>query len=244
MGQLILQEVVKEKEAKLVGGTERPGHPLIGQEIEEIVVTDDLAKSIQPAEVVIDFTTPTATLNHLEIVLASQKKMVIGTTGFSEVEKEKIREASFKIPIVFSPNMSLGMNLLFKIVGEVARVLDYDLEIIEAHHHFKKDAPSGTALKIAEILAEARGKKLKEVAVYGRKGLVGPRREEEIGISVIRAGDILGEHTVLFGGEGERLEITHRVQNRATFAYGAVKAALFLAHQEKGLYNMQDVLFR
>lgn len=244
MGNLILENVLKQKDMQLIGITENSQHSLIGKEIANMFVCDNLEKVINKTDVVIDFTTPEASLNHLKIVKENGKKIVIGTTGFKENEVQIIKDASCFIPIVFSANMSVGMNLLFKIIKDVANVLkDYDMEIIEAHHHHKKDAPSGTALKIAQILAEEKGKELKDVLVYERYGQIGARKKDEIGMSVIRAGDIIGDHTVMFAEEGERLEITHKVSNRNTFAQGAVKAARFINSAGAGLYDMQQVLF-
>jgi 4-hydroxy-tetrahydrodipicolinate reductase len=170
--------------------------------------------------------------------------MVIGTTGFSSDELHELRSLARQVPCVFSPNMSVGVNLLYKVIGEMAKTLgdDYDIEVIEAHHRLKKDAPSGTALKIAEVLARAVNRDLNQVGVYARKGLVGERKKQEIGIQTIRAGDIVGDHTVLFGGMGERIEITHRASSRDTFARGALRAARWVVKQPPGLYDMMDVL--
>ncbi len=170
--------------------------------------------------------------------------MVIGTTGFSKDQIEVLRSLSGEIPLVMAPNMSVGVNLLFKVLKDVARVLgdDYDIEIIEAHHRMKKDAPSGTALKMAQVIADALQRNLDEVGVYARKGIIGERTKQEIGIQTVRAGDIVGEHTVLFGGLGERIEITHKASSRDTFARGALRAAMWVADRKPGLYDMQDVL--
>jgi 4-hydroxy-tetrahydrodipicolinate reductase len=170
--------------------------------------------------------------------------MVIGTTGFTPQELDEVRGLARQVPCVFSPNMSVGVNVLLKVIGEIARTLgdDYDIEVIEAHHRQKKDAPSGTALKMAEVLARAVNRDLNQVAVYARKGLIGERGRGEIGIQTIRAGDIVGDHTVIFGGMGERIEVTHRVQSRDTFARGALRAARWVVKQPPGLYDMLDVL--
>jgi 4-hydroxy-tetrahydrodipicolinate reductase len=178
------------------------------------------------------------------MIIKKDKPLVIGTTGFSPAELAQIRKAATRIPCVLSPNMSVGVNVMFKIVTEAARLLgqDYDMEIIEAHHRFKKDAPSGTALHLAEILAQATQQRLEDVATYSRKGQVGERKKSEIGIQAIRAGDIVGEHTVVFGGMGERLEIAHRAHNRDNFARGAIIAAKWVVHQPPGLYEMAHVL--
>jgi 4-hydroxy-tetrahydrodipicolinate reductase len=237
---------------KLVGVTERKGHEAIGKDIGTIVgigetnvkVTDKLEDIIDTCDVIIDFTSISSTLQHAKLAAKRKKAMVIGTTGFSKEELEPIREVSKDIPIVLAPNMSVGVNLLLKVLQDIARVLgdDYDIEIVEAHHRLKKDAPSGTAMKMAQVIADAVNRDLDNVAVYARKGLIGERTKKEIGIQTVRAGDIVGEHTVLFGGLGERIEITHKASSRDTFARGALKAALWISNRTYGLYDMQDVL--
>lgn len=237
---------------KLVGVTEIKGHEAIGKDIGHLVgtgemnvkLTDKLEDIIDGADVIIDFTSTNATLQHIKLASEKKKAMVIGTTGFSKEELELIKEFSKNIPIVLAPNMSVGVNLLLKVLQDIARVLgdDYDIEIIEAHHRLKKDAPSGTAMKMAQVIAEAVNRDLDDVAVYARKGLIGERTKKEIGIQTVRAGDIVGEHTVLFGGLGERIEITHKASSRDTFARGALKAALWISNRTHGLYDMQDVL--
>jgi 4-hydroxy-tetrahydrodipicolinate reductase len=237
---------------KLVGAVEKKGHEMIGKDIglilaigeKGVILNDNLESIIDKGDVVIDFTSISSTLNHVKIAKNYKKAMVIGTTGFSKEELEPINEASKDIPIVLAPNMSVGVNLLLKVLKDIATVLDddYDIEIIEAHHRLKKDAPSGTAMKMAQVIAEAVGRDLDNVAVYSRKGLIGERTKNEIGIQTIRAGDIVGEHTVLFGGLGERIEITHKASSRDTFARGALKAALWISGRKPGLYDMQDVL--
>jgi 4-hydroxy-tetrahydrodipicolinate reductase len=252
MGARIIS-LMKDSESVCLGAAvEVKGHPSIGADAGEaagtqrlgIPIAEDLTSVIDHGQVVIDFTTPQSTLAGLDILTKKGKPLVIGTTGFSSVELERIRKATTKIPCVLSPNMSIGVNVMFKIVGEVANLLgqDYDMEIIEAHHRFKKDAPSGTALRLAEVLAKATQRRLEEVATYARKGQVGERKKSEIGIQTIRAGDIVGEHTVIFGGMGERLEITHRAHSRDNFARGAILAAKWVAHQPPGLYEMAHVL--
>jgi 4-hydroxy-tetrahydrodipicolinate reductase len=183
-------------------------------------------------------------LANLRVAAERRRPMVIGTTGFSTDDLAELRALARVIPCVFSPNMSVGVTLLFKVIAEMARTLgeDYDIEILEAHHRLKKDAPSGTALRMAEILAKAMNRDLEQAGVYARKGLIGERKRGEIGIQTIRAGDIVGDHTVLFGGMGERIEVTHRVQSRDTFARGALRAARWVIKQPPGLYDMQDVL--
>ena len=203
----------------------------------------DLA-SVDGADVLIDFTRPEATLAHLRTCTAAGVNMVIGTTGFDDAGKQAIAAAAKKIAIVFAPNMGVGVNAMLKLLEQAARILDegYDVEIIETHHKHKVDAPSGTALKMGEVVAEARGQKLKDVAVYAREGNVGERKAGAIGFASIRGGDVIGDHTVLFAGIGERVEITHKASNRMTYAIGSMRAARFLAGRRTGLYDMFDVL--
>ncbi len=244
MGQTILKVIPAFPELEVVGCVEREGHPLIGKQVAGKEVVSSLEKVIHQAEVVIEFTEPPATLKHIPIMIRNKKKWVIGTTGFTPKEVEDIKKASQSIPILMAPNMSMGMNLLFNLGEKIARVLDksYEVEIIEMHHHYKKDAPSGSALKLGEKIASARGRKLEEVVVYGRKGQVGPRREEEIGIHAVRGGGVIGEHRVIFACEGERIELIHVAESREAFARGALKGALWLKDKEEGLYSMEDVL--
>ncbi len=252
MGGRIIQAILDSDELELGGAFERPGHPEIGRDcglaagLGELTLPlrASLGEVIGSGEVVIDFTHPDATLMNLEQAAAAGKAMVIGTTGLSPDQIERVRELAAGARVVMAPNMSIGVNLLFKLVGDVARTLGkgYDIEIVEAHHRLKKDAPSGTALRLAEVVAEATGRTLAADAVYGREGQVGQRPENEIAVLAVRAGDIVGEHTVMFGGIGERVEITHRAHSRDTFARGAVRAAAWLAGQPNGLYDMQDVL--
>jgi 4-hydroxy-tetrahydrodipicolinate reductase len=252
MGRLIVKVIQEGEGIELVGATEKVGHPLIGHELGEtratgktgIIIVDSLSKVESEYDVIIDFTTPENSLNNLKWAAFEERAIVIGTTGFSPQEREEIERIAPETRTVFSPNMSVGVNLMFKLIGEAARVLgdDYDVEIIEAHHRMKKDAPSGTALKMAEILAKSLKRNLGEVARYERKGMIGERKQEEIGIQTVRAGDIVGEHTVIFGGTGERVEVTHRAQSRENFARGAVRAAKWIMGQKKGLYDMLDVL--
>jgi 4-hydroxy-tetrahydrodipicolinate reductase len=199
---------------------------------------------MERGEVVIDFSSPEATLEHLRLVTQHRRAMVIGTTGFSASELDELKSLARQVPCVFSPNMSVGVNLIYKVIGEMAKTLgdDYDIEVIEAHHRLKKDAPSGTALKIAEVLARAVNRDLNQVGIYARKGLIGERTKGEIGIQAVRAGDIVGDHTILFGGMGERIEVTHRASSRDTFARGALRAARWVVRQPPGLYDMMDVL--
>jgi len=246
MGSLIARLALEDKDFKLVGLTEKPDSKEIGKEFTEGVKFYPSIKEMEEKpQVVIDFTTPQGTLSLLKEALELKIPLVIGTTGFRKEELKEIEEASREIPIVFSPNMSLGVNLLFKLVNEVSKALKdkgYDVEIFEIHHRFKKDAPSGTAVKLAQIVAENFGKKLEEVGVFGRKGITGERSSEEIGVLSARMGDVVGEHTVFFATLGERLELTHRATSRETFARGALTAAKWVADKEPGLYNMFDVL--
>ena len=252
MGARIVQLIRESPDLILAGAVEKEGHPAIGRDVGETlglgktgqVISGDLKAAMAEGEVVIDFTFHSASLEHLRLAAEGKKPIVIGSTGFTAQETEEIRDLAKTIPVVFAPNMSVGVNVLFRIVKDMALALGegFDIEILEVHHKMKKDAPSGTAMKLAQILAQARAQNLDEVAVYERKGIIGERKAEEIGIQTFRAGDIIGEHTVLFGGMGERLEITHRAHNRDTFARGALRAARWIVGQKNGLYDMQDVL--
>jgi len=237
---------------ELKGAFERAGHKDIGRDLGAIVgigeagvsLEDSIEKVLDHVDIIIDFTSIESTKDNLKAAAAKGKAMVIGTTGLSKDDLNEMAPLLSKIPCVMASNMSLGVNLLLRVLQDVARVLgdDYDIEIVEAHHRLKKDAPSGTALKMAQVIAEAVNRDLEKVANYGRHGIIGQRPQKEIGIQTVRAGDIVGEHTVLFGGLGERIEITHKASSRDTFARGALKAALWLANQKPGLYDMQDVL--
>ncbi len=252
MGRRIARMVIEQEDVELAGVVERKDHPSLGKDMGEIlglgsigvVLEDDLKKVVDKGKVIIDFTYPEATLGHLKLAGEQHKAMVIGTTGFGEDQISELKSLAKNLPCVFSPNMSVGVNLLFEIAGQVAEVLgnDYDMEIVEAHHRHKKDAPSGTAKKLAEILAKARGQNLEKVAVYGRRGITGERAKETIGIHAVRGGDIVGDHTVIFAGPAERIELVHRAHSRDTFARGAVRAARFAAKALPGLYSMRDVL--
>ena len=252
MGSRLIALIKDSTALTLAGAIESKGHHALGEDAGEATgsgktgmpITDDLDALLEKGEVVIDFSVPGATLSHLRDVAQHRRAMVIGTTGFSSDELQELRSLARQVPCVFSPNMSVGVNLLYKVIGEMAKTLgdDYDIEVIEAHHRLKKDAPSGTALKIAEVLARAVNRDLNQVGVYARKGLLGERKKQEIGIQTIRAGDIVGDHTVLFGGMGERIEITHRASSRDTFARGALRAACWVVKQPPGLYDMMDVL--
>lgn len=252
MGSRIVALSKDYADIKVTGAVEAKNNPTIGMDAGVVAgigelgvkIVDDLEKVINNTDIAVNFTNPEATLEHLKIVKKHRKSMVIGTTGFSNDQITIIQEAAKEIPMVVSPNMSVGVNLLFKVLQDVARVLgdDYDVEIIEAHHRMKKDAPSGTAIKMARVIAETLGRNFDEVAVYARKGIIGERTTEEIGIQTVRAGDIVGEHTVIFGGLGERIEITHKASSRDTFARGALRAVLWLHGKPAGLYDMADVL--
>ena len=252
MGRRIISMVHQNPDIVLSGAFERPDHPMINEDAGQVAGVGELGVKIGGAlkdvidqgEVLIDFTTPQATLENIRMIATQGIAMVIGTTGITGDTLEEVESLGRKTKCVMSPNMSVGVNVMFKIAGDVARILgkDYDMEILEAHHRLKKDAPSGTAMRLAQILAESVGRDLGKVGVYERKGAIGKRTDEEIGIQTWRAGDITGEHTVMFGGIGERLEIIHRAHNRDNFARGAVKAALWVMKQPQGLYDMQDVL--
>ena len=237
---------------QLAGAFERKGHKDAGRDVGAIAGIGDtgvkLADSpeavIDNVDVVISFTTVEASLEHLRLASSKGKAMVIGTTGFTKDDIKQVAELTKKIPCVMASNMSMGVNLLLKVLQDIARALGdgYDVEIVEAHHRMKKDAPSGTALKMAQVIAEALNRDLDDVAVYARKGIIGERKPKEIGIQTVRAGDIVGEHTVIFGGLGERIEVAHKVSSRDTFARGALRAASWVYGKAPGIYDMQDVL--
>lgn len=252
MGRTLIEACNLAEAAVLTAAIERSGSPVKGSDAGEVAglgangieIVDDLDKVVSDFDVLIDFTTPESTLKNLASCRAANKKIVIGTTGLSDDDKALIKEAANDIAIVFAPNMSVGVNLCLKLLDIAARVMndDIDIEIIEAHHRHKVDAPSGTAIAMGEVVANALGRDLKDCAVYGREGHTGERERNTIGFETIRAGDIVGEHTVMFAGLGERVEITHKASNRMTFAKGAVTAAKWLMDNEKGLFDMQDVL--
>ncbi len=237
---------------QLAGAFEKKGHKDIGSDIGILVGTgetgiklsDSIDEIIDKVDMIIDFTSVESTKANLKAASGKGKAMVIGTTGFSKDDLKEIDPLLKSTPCVMASNMSMGVNLLLKVLQNVAGILgdDYDIEIVEAHHRLKKDAPSGTALKMAQVVADSVNRNLDEVAVYARKGVIGARTKKEIGIQTLRAGDIVGEHTVIFGGLGERIEITHKASSRDTFARGALKASLWLADKPAGLYDMQDVL--
>jgi 4-hydroxy-tetrahydrodipicolinate reductase len=252
MGAAITGVIKENPLITLSGALEKEGCPMLGRDAGEVAgagelgvkITDDRDKAFKRAAVIIDFSIPEVTLKTLDEAVARKKAIVIGTTGFSHHQRDRIKEVSRKGRVVMAPNMSVGVNLLAKLVHDAATVLgdDYDVEIIEAHHRHKRDAPSGTAIHLAEVAAAALKRDLKKVAVYERKGIIGERTRDEIGIQSIRAGDTVGDHTIFFAGMGERIELTHRASSRQTFAMGAVRAAIWLIEKPNGFYDMQDVL--
>jgi len=243
MGRAIIGIAKADGNIEVSGAFEFDGNSAIGTGTPKILPVKDLGKELPKSDVLIDFTNPESTLSNLETAAKHKIPVVIGTTGFTQEQKNKIAETAKIIPVVLSPNMSVGVNLLFKLVEETARkISDYDIEIVELHHNKKKDAPSGTAAKLAECAAKGIGKNIGEIGVYGRQGIIGERKKDEIGVMSVRAGDIVGEHTVYFAGPGERIELTHRAHSRDTFAAGAVRAAKWLIGKPAGLYSMQDVL--
>ncbi len=252
MGRTLIAACDLNEHTRLSAAIERPGNTLVGSDAGDLAglgplnvkIADSLDAVASDFETLIDFTTPKATLKNLETCVRHGKNIVIGTTGFDEAGKQRISDAAGKTGVVFAPNMSVGVNLCLKLHDTAARILadDVDIEIIEAHHRHKVDAPSGTAIRMGEVVASALGRDLSDCAVFGREGITGARDRRTIGFETIRAGDIVGDHTVLFAGEGERVEITHKASSRMTFANGAVRAASWLQGQPAGLYDMQDVL--
>lgn len=252
MGRNLIQASYENSNCQLGAAVEHESSPFVGRDAGEVAGVGTLNKILVPqlSEVtddfhtLIDFTRPEVTLQNLADCVANGKNIVIGTTGFSDDEKQQIKKASESIGIVFAPNMSVGVNLCFKLLDIAARVLgnDVDIEVIEAHHRHKVDAPSGTALRMGEVIADALDRNLDDCAVYGREGVTGERDRKTIGFETIRAGDIVGDHTVMFADIGERVEITHKASSRMTFANGAIRAALWLEAKGSGLYDMQDVL--
>jgi 4-hydroxy-tetrahydrodipicolinate reductase len=250
MGRQVIQAALTTPGFRVVGGVVRPGSPargtdlgvLAGREPCGALATDDLAAALRPADVVVDFSVPAVTVQAVEAARALGKPIVIGTTGLSPADLDRVRQASQAIPVLLAPNMSVGVNLLLKVLPAIVQALGpgYDIEIIEAHHRHKRDAPSGTALKLAEAIAQAAGQTAPRL-VHGRQGL-SPRQPGEIGVHAVRAGGIVGEHTVLFASEGEEVALVHRAYSRQTFAEGALRAARFLADKPPGLYSMLDVL--
>ncbi len=252
MGLCLIKAAAMAKHAELSVAVSRSESLAIGRDAGDLAgissigikVVDDLASVVEQFDVLIDFTRPDASMAFIDICRQAGKKIVIGTTGYSDAQKALIIEAAKDVAIVMAPNMSIGVNLSLKLLEMTAKVMgDYsDIEVIEAHHRHKVDAPSGTALRMGEVIAGALGRNLKDCAIYGREGNTGERDKKTIGFSTIRAGDIVGEHTVMFADDGERVEITHKATSRMTFANGAVRAAIWLADKENGLFDMQDVL--
>lgn len=250
MGQMLIEAVRASDDLRLTGALDHPDSPALGQDAAYpgpaagVCVTADLRQGLNGAQVLIDFTRPEGTLAHLKFCRELGVHAVIGTTGFSEAQKAEIAAIAKDIAIVMAPNMSVGVNVTLKLLEMAAKALStgYDIEIIEAHHRHKVDAPSGTALKMGEVIAGALGRDLKDCAVYAREGVTGERDPSSIGFATIRGGDIVGDHTVLFAGTGERIEITHKSSSRATYAQGSLRAARFLAQQHHGLFDMFDVL--
>ncbi|HEY0064739.1 MAG TPA: 4-hydroxy-tetrahydrodipicolinate reductase [Telluria sp.] len=251
MGRMLIEAIAAAPDAVLSGALDVHGSPAVGSDagafsgqLTGVAIQSDLALGLADCDYLIDFTRPEGTLKHLAYCAEHGIKLIIGTTGFDEAGKAAIAAAAEKTAILFAPNMSVGVNVTLKLLELAAKSLSegFDIEIIEAHHRHKVDAPSGTALKMGEVIADALGRDLKQCAVYGREGVTGERDPSTIGFATIRGGDIVGDHTVLFAGSGERIEISHKSSSRVTYAHGALRAARFLADQPRGLFDMQDVL--
>ncbi|OED42112.1 4-hydroxy-tetrahydrodipicolinate reductase [Endozoicomonas sp. (ex Bugula neritina AB1)] len=252
MGRMLIEAIASDERCELGAAIERPGSNLLGVDAGELVgvgaigvlLTDSLEGAVDRFDAVINFTNPELTMASVELCRQHGKRIIIGTTGLSDEQKTDMAQAAEETPIVFASNMSVGVNLVFKLLETAARIMDSDadIEIIEAHHRNKVDSPSGTALSMGEIVADTLGRDLKGCAVYGREGVTGVRDRETIGFATVRAGDVIGDHTVLFAAEGERVEITHKASSRVIYARGALRAVRFLSDKDKGLYSMQDVL--
>ncbi|TDI79302.1 MAG: 4-hydroxy-tetrahydrodipicolinate reductase [Betaproteobacteria bacterium] len=251
MGRVLLKAVTQALDLRLSAALEQTGNSYLMKDVGELIgapcsiaITDNFSAALPGCDVLIDFTCPAGTFEYLSICRTKGVKMVIGTTGFSVEQKKALKAASRDVALVLAPNMSVGVNVIFKLLDMAARVLSegYDIEIIEAHHRHKVDAPSGTALHMGGVVAQALGRNLSEVAVYRREGVIGERVPSTIGFASVRGGDIVGDHTVMFAGTGERIEISHKASSRATFAVGALRAARFLVGKQNGLFDMQDVL--
>lgn len=251
MGQALLSGVFSDQELVLHGALDSASSAALGRDAGEMLgkaskvsITSDMEKAIQGADVLVDFTRPEATMQYLQACVKNNVRMVIGTTGFTVEQKQDIENASKKIGIVFAPNMSVGVTLLISLVEQAAKILkdDFDIEVVEMHHKHKVDAPSGTALRLGEAAAFGIGQDLKDCAVYAREGYTGERETGKIGFATLRGGDVVGDHTVIFAGTGERVELTHKASSRATFALGALRAAKYLKAKSHGLYDMRDVL--
>jgi 4-hydroxy-tetrahydrodipicolinate reductase len=251
MGKMLIEAVLNTPDTQLTGALEHSSCSQLGEDAGSflgkktgVMISSDIAQVLANAEFLIDFTRPEGTMTHLAVAEKTGTKMIIGTTGLNAEQIASLKKASTKLAIVFAPNMSVGVNATFKLLEIAAKMLNqgYDIEIIEAHHRHKVDAPSGTALKMGEVIAQALGEKLEDVAVYSREGHTGERKEGSIGFATIRGGDIVGDHTVLFAGDGERIEISHKSSSRQSYAQGSLRATRFLQKQTSGLYDMQDVL--
>ncbi|MBW1799700.1 MAG: 4-hydroxy-tetrahydrodipicolinate reductase [Deltaproteobacteria bacterium] len=252
MGGRIIHMLEQSPEVQLGAAFEHPDHPAVNQDAgliaglgsKDVRIAASLEEVLDQGDVLIDFTMPQATLENVRLVSSHGIAAVVGTTGITGEMLEEVNDLAGKTRCVMAPNMSVGVNVMFRIAGEMAKILGngFDIEILEVHHRLKKDAPSGTAMRLAQILADATGRDLNKDAVYERKGMIGERKDEEIGLQTWRAGDITGEHVVMFGGIGERLELIHRAHNRDNFAKGSLRAAAWVVHQPAGLYDMQDVL--
>lgn len=251
MGRTLIEAILQTDDVALAAALEQPGSAWLGRDAGEFVgascgvrISDDIEAALQQSDCLIDFTRPEGSLRHLAICRRLGVHMVVGTTGFTAEGRQAIQDASRDIPIVFSPNMAVGVNAVFRLLDVAARILDegYDIEVIEAHHRHKVDAPSGTALRMGEVLAAALGRDLAECAVYGREGHTGERPATQIGFATVRGGDIVGDHTVLFAGTGERIEITHKSASRKPYATGSLRAVRFMRGKKSGLFDMQDVL--
>jgi 4-hydroxy-tetrahydrodipicolinate reductase len=251
MGRMLIESTLQDSEAKLVSAIDQVGTPAIGKDAGELVgmpcgvaVSTDVEAGIARADCLIDFTRPEGTLDHLAFCVRHKVAIVIGTTGFDDEGKQAIADAAREIPVVFAPNMSVGVNVVFKLLDTASRILSegYDIEIVEAHHKHKIDAPSGTALRMGEVVAKALERDLKKCAIYGREGVTGERDPSTIGFATVRGGDIVGDHTVMYCGIGERVEISHKAGSRMPYALGSLRAARFLVGKTSGLFDMQDVL--
>lgn len=251
MGKTLIEAVVANPECQLAGAFDQPGSISIGRDAGDfmgvntgVFVTDNADAALSNADVLIDFTRPEGTLHHLALCEKHNVKAVIGTTGFEPKQLEQLKSASSKVALVWSPNMAVGVNATFKLLEVAAKILaqGYDIEVIEAHHNKKVDAPSGTALRMGEVIANGLGVNLQDVGVFAREGITGERKPGSIGFATIRGGDIVGDHTVLFAGAGERIEITHKSSSRMTYAQGSIRAAQFLMTHPNGFFDMQDVL--
>jgi 4-hydroxy-tetrahydrodipicolinate reductase len=251
MGRALLEAVAQSSDFRLKAALEHPESPFVGKDAGELIgapngihISDDVEAALSDSDVLVDFTRPEGTMQHMDICVRHGVKMVIGTTGLTDENRARIQVAAQRTAMVLAPNMSVGVNLVFRLLDVAARVLaeGYDIEIVEAHHRHKVDAPSGTALRMGEVIASALDRDLKSCAVYGREGVTGERKPSTIGFATMRGGDIVGDHTAMFAGIGERIEITHKASSRATFALGALRAARYLSEKKSGLFDMQDVL--